>query len=84
MQQHEPDLTARTRILTRTGQSPGISFITAGQTDPAPYRAALTEALAALPRADRDTLRLRAIVPLPEAAYRDLPHPPRPIAAAQG
>lgn len=83
LQRHEPKLTGHLRIIARTPHSPGISYITAGITDPAPYRAALNEALGALPAPTRETLMLRAIVPLPTSAYTDLPIPPRPIEAMQ-
>ncbi|WP_224814014.1 phosphate/phosphite/phosphonate ABC transporter substrate-binding protein [Hasllibacter sp. MH4015] len=78
MDRWDPALTAGLRIVADTDPSPGISFITAGKVDPAPYRAALQDALSALPEDARDTLMLRAIVPLPEAAYTDLPIPPQP------
>jgi ABC-type phosphate/phosphonate transport system substrate-binding protein len=87
MLRHDPALTDRLRIVARTPHSPAITFITAGQTDhdtdPGPYRAALQDALTALPASTRDILMLHAIVPLPTTAYTDLPIPPRPIEASQ-
>ncbi len=77
LERWEP-LAARVRIIGRTGPSPGQSFITRAGEDPAPYRAALAEALAALPAADALTLGLRAVIPLPESRYLDLPLPEPP------
>lgn len=69
------------RIIARTDASPGQTLITARTNDPAPLRAAVLQALAALPMAHQDTLLLRAITALPDAAYFDLPLPdPAPIA----
>ena len=83
MLRHDPALTNRLRIIARTPQSPAITFVTAGRTDPTPYRTALQDALTSLPARTRDTLMLRAIVPLSTTAYTDLPKPPRPINAVQ-
>ena len=83
IERHDAHAHARDlRIIGRSAALPGLSFITAGSRDPAPYRAALGAAITALPAAHADTLMLRAVVPLPEAAYTALPQPdPPPIEA---
>ena len=68
----------RLRIIARTPASPGQTLITARTNDPAPIRAALTQALTALPPAHQDTLMLRALTDLPDAAYHDMPLPDAP------
>lgn len=68
---------ARVRVIDATAPSPGLGFVTAAGRDPEPIRAALTEAVAALPPAHRAALGLRGIVPLAPGAY-DLPVPPSP------
>lgn len=70
------DTTARhLRIIGRTATSPGQTLITAKSNDPAPLRAATAQALTALPSAYQDTLMLRDLTDLPDAAYHDLPLP---------
>jgi ABC-type phosphate/phosphonate transport system substrate-binding protein len=64
----------RVRILARTHTSPGMTMITRAGEDPAPYRAAIAEAIARLPAPDRQALGLRGITVLPDAAY-DIPLP---------
>jgi len=72
------------KVIGRSDDRPGQSFVTAGQVDPAPYRAAIAEALAALPAAHADVIGLRSIVALPDAAYdRPLPPPPKMPARAE-
>ncbi len=72
---------AEVRVIGRSFASPGQSYITRAGQDPAPYRAALAAAIAALPQdqAKGPLLGLRGIVALPPAAY-DLPLPPAPAA----
>jgi len=74
----EPDA-ARVKVIGTTAASPGMSFVTAAGRNPAPVRAALHDAVAALPAAHRATLGLRGLVTLAPAAY-DLPVPPSPEA----
>jgi ABC-type phosphate/phosphonate transport system substrate-binding protein len=76
MQRWDP-LAAQVRVIGRTHATPGMTFITAAGQDPAPYFAAISAAIAALPATDRDMLNLRGIVALPDAAY-DIPLPPFP------
>ncbi|MFQ1702807.1 phosphate/phosphite/phosphonate ABC transporter substrate-binding protein [Loktanella agnita] len=68
-------------IIGQTSASPGMSFITRRDQDPAPYRDAIDAAINGLPRAHRQVLGLRAIVSLSEDAY-DIPLPPKPEAFA--
>jgi ABC-type phosphate/phosphonate transport system substrate-binding protein len=67
------------KVIDRTPNSPGLSYITAGQTDPAPYRAALSQALTALPAPVKTVLGLRTIVAIPRDRYIALPIPEAPI-----
>ncbi|ABD54052.1 phosphate/phosphite/phosphonate ABC transporter substrate-binding protein [Jannaschia sp. CCS1] len=69
------------RLIARTDTSPGQTLITARRNDPAPIRAAVTQALTALPAAHKDTLLLRGLADLPDADYHALAPPdPAPIA----
>ncbi|MGP1355089.1 phosphate/phosphite/phosphonate ABC transporter substrate-binding protein, partial [Roseicyclus sp.] len=68
------------RVLDRTPPTPALSYVTARGTDPAPIRAAMAEALAALPAATRDLLGLRGIVAPDPDAYAALAVPPAPPA----
>ena len=76
MQRWDPNAT-KAKVIARTHTSPGITFITAANRDPAPYFAAIDAAIKALSQTDRTTLNLRGIVALPEADY-DIPLPPFP------
>jgi ABC-type phosphate/phosphonate transport system substrate-binding protein len=76
------------RVIGRTGVSPAMTFITAPGADPAPFRAALSQAIAALDDDASDILGLRGIVELPPEAY-DIPLPtppdlPKNVANAPG
>ncbi len=75
-QRWEPDA-ARVRVIGQTVASPGMTFVTAQGRDPAPYRAAIAAAIAALPQRHADMLGLRGIVALPVDAY-DIPLPDSP------
>ncbi len=68
------------RVIARTDATPGLSFITAGDVDPAPYLAAMTDALDALPKPDTSVLGLKSIVAIPKARYLALPIPKAPTA----
>jgi ABC-type phosphate/phosphonate transport system substrate-binding protein len=61
-----------------TPPSPALPFITSNKRDPAPIRAALDQAITALPAADRHTLHLKGLVDVSEVAYLSLPIPPAP------
>jgi len=69
------------RVIGRTEATPGQSFGPAQGRDPAPYRAAIAEAIAGLSPDDSAMLGLRGIVALPRSAY-DLPIPALPEASA--
>lgn len=62
----------------RTDQSPGLSFITRARQDPAPYRAAITSAIAALSPEHRQAIGIKAVVAIPAATYLAIPTPPAP------
>lgn len=70
---------AELQVIGRSHVTPGQSFITAGGNDPEPLRAALQEAITALPDESRDRLGLRGFVTHPESAY-DFPIAPPPVA----
>jgi ABC-type phosphate/phosphonate transport system substrate-binding protein len=67
----------RVRVIGHTAATPGMTFITAQDRDPAPFRAAIAEAIAALDSTMRDALGLQGIVVLPRASY-EIPLPPSP------
>lgn len=67
------------RVVGRTRATPGMTFITAPGRDPAPYREAVAEGIAALAPGHAGTLGLRGIVALPPEAY-ERPLPPAPPA----
>ncbi|MES2667988.1 MAG: PhnD/SsuA/transferrin family substrate-binding protein [Pseudomonadota bacterium] len=71
------------RELARTAPTPGLPYITARHRDPAPVFAAVAQAIAALTADDRETLQLRALVAIPQAAYLAVPIPPAPDQIAQ-
>lgn len=72
------DAAARSvRVLALTPATPGMTFVTARGADPAPFRAAIAAAIAALDPDTRDTLGLQGIVTLSPAAY-DIALPPPP------
>lgn len=66
------------RVIGRTHATPGMTFITCKGQDPAPYRAAIADTIAALPAEAAELLGLRGIVSLSSAAY-DLPLPEAPV-----
>lgn len=65
------------RVIGRTRASPGMTFITAPQNDPAPLFDAIETAISNLPENHAQTLGLRGIKRLPDSAY-DIPLPPAP------
>ncbi|PWK61043.1 phosphate/phosphite/phosphonate ABC transporter substrate-binding protein [Roseicyclus mahoneyensis] len=64
--------------IARTPPTPGLPLITAQGRDPAPIRAALAQALAALPAASAAALDLRGFVSIEARTYRAIPIPPNP------
>lgn len=68
-------LTDELRIIGQTAHSPGMSFITRPGQDPAPYFAAIDDAIHRLDPVHRRTLNLCGIAALSQTAY-DLPLPP--------
>ncbi|MFN3936737.1 MAG: phosphate/phosphite/phosphonate ABC transporter substrate-binding protein [Gemmobacter sp.] len=77
------DWTGRLRVVAETPAAPGLPLIGAAGTDPAPLRAAVAEAIAALHAADRAATGLRGIVAIPAAAYLALPLPSAPAPAGR-
>ncbi|MCR9126039.1 MAG: PhnD/SsuA/transferrin family substrate-binding protein [Rhodobacteraceae bacterium] len=64
--------------IARTDPTPGLPYITGPGRDAGHIAVATARAIAALPQAVRDTLHLRGLVPIPAAAYLDIPNPPAP------
>lgn len=78
IESHDPALAGRLRVVDATAPTPGLPYITALTRDPEPIRAAVAEAIAALPAETRAALRLQGIVAIPVAAYLAQPLPPAP------
>ncbi len=74
---HGTDATDQLKVIGYSHRSPAMSFITRKGQNPAPYFAAIQEAIAAMPEPSRATLGLCGIVALPLSAYAE-PLPPRP------
>lgn len=66
------------RVVGRTRPTPGLPYIAAAGADPAAAFAAVSEAIAALPAADRAALHLRGIVAIASGDYLAVPTPPAP------
>jgi len=64
-------------VIGRTDSTPGMTFITRLGEDPAPYFAAIADAIKDLPKDIQAQLNLYGIVMLSKAAY-DIPLPPEP------
>lgn len=71
---------AAVRVIAETTPTPGLPFITRAGQDPAPYRTALHDAIAALTPDDRRALDLAGLVVIPSDAYLAVPVPPPPPA----
>ena len=76
-QQRDMPQAADLRVVGVTGHAPCMTFITHQGQDPAPYFAAIENAIAGLAKDDKESLGLRQIISLPAADY-DLPLPPLP------
>jgi ABC-type phosphate/phosphonate transport system substrate-binding protein len=66
------------RVLARTPPTPALCYVTATGNDPAPYRAALTEALDSLEQETRSRLGVFAILPPDQMGYDGLSVPELP------
>jgi ABC-type phosphate/phosphonate transport system substrate-binding protein len=77
LQQRDMPMTKDLRVVGVTGHSPCMTFITRPHQDPAPYFAAITNAIADLGPDGQESLGLKQIVSLPAADY-DLPMPSLP------
>ena len=71
-------MTRGLKVVEMTEPTPGLPFITASGRDPGPIFDAISEAIAALDAVDRQALRLKGIVRIPEATYLAVPNPPAP------
>lgn len=69
------EFAARLRVLDWTEPTPGLPLITAPGRDPAVLFAAVAEAIAALPNADRAALYLTGLCAIPAEAYFAVPNP---------
>ncbi len=81
MQDLDP-VVASLRVIAKTDPTPGLPYITARGSDPAPIFAALTRAITALAPADRALLSLQGVVAIPDTAYLAVPNPPTPAQIA--
>ncbi len=81
IQRYEAFADALTTI-GRTDESPGLSFITRPDQNPAPYFDALNAALAALPDPHKSALGIQAVVAIPASTYLAIPTPPAPKISA--
>ena len=70
------------RVIAATDQTPGLPLITAQHGQAEVLFDAVSQAIADLRPADRETLRLRALIRIPKAAYLAVPTPPAPAAFA--
>jgi ABC-type phosphate/phosphonate transport system substrate-binding protein len=75
--EHDPDLTAKLRVIDTTTPTPALPYITAPGRDPAPIAIAVRAAIADLSDADRQTLHLQDLVDIPAAEYLAVPTPNR-------
>lgn len=82
LQRHAPEVAAL-REVARTTPTPGLPYITARHRDPAPIFAAVAQSITALSADDRETLQVRALAAIPQAAYLAVPIPPAPDQIAQ-
>lgn len=74
---HDP-AAGRLRVLARTTPTPGLPYISARGTPPAPLRGAIALAIDSLAPATRRALMLRGICTIPAASYLAIPTPAAP------
>ena len=77
MGQWEP-VVALLKVVDRTPATPGLPYIAALGSDADLMFSVVAAAIAALPAADRTTLRLKGLVRIDPDAYLALPIPPSP------
>ena len=75
---------AALRVIARTDPTPGLPLIAAKGADAGAIFDAVAEAIAALARQDRATLRLKGLVRFAAADYLAVPNPPAPVLPAFG
>ena len=78
LQDHNPTLTDRLRVIDSTEPTPALPYITAAGRDPAPIAKAFRAALGDLPPRDRAALRLQGLVDIPAPAYLAIATPASP------
>ena len=81
VERHDRDVAAGLRVADRPPARPGLPLISRAGVDPAPYAAAIAEAVDATPEAIRDALDLRGFATIAPDAYLSLPLPPAPPGA---
>ena len=81
LQEHDP-VAAELREVERTAPTPGLPLITAAGRDATAIADAVRAGIAALSEADRATLHLKGLVPIPAADYLAIPTPAAPDIAA--
>jgi ABC-type phosphate/phosphonate transport system substrate-binding protein len=82
LQDNEPALTARLRVIAMTDPTPGLPLITAAGGPAEALHHAVAHAVAALAPEDRRTLHLKGLARIPADAYLAVPNPPPPEALA--
>jgi len=70
-------------VLERTAPTPGLPLISARGADTETLAKAVAQAIDALPRQDRDTLMVRALVPIEAERYLEVATPPGPGEAGE-
>lgn len=82
LQRMEP-ATQDLHVIAQTAPTPGLPLITHKAGPAKQLFAAVTDAIALLPDADRAILGLRGLVAIPASAYLSVPNPPPPVQIAQ-
>ena len=78
IEDHDPGLAATLRVVALTAPAPGLPCIAALGTDTDATFAAVSDAIANLPPADRVLLHLKSLIRVPAEAYMAVPTPPSP------
>lgn len=78
LDEHDPGLSARLRVIDSTVPTPGLPYITAAGCDPAPIASAVRAAIAGLSVTDRAALHLNRLVDIPLEDYLAVATPPAP------
>ena len=78
IEDHDQSLATSLRVVALTDPTPGLPYIAALGTDTEATFAAISDANATLPQADRVLLHLKGLLRIPAAAYLAVPTPPSP------